>query len=67
MLKYTLKHHGNEKYFIYDPLGYISEKEKEVIYYRLETINYKLNITSVFFVLDIIYKEGLNTTSYDNY
>ena len=66
LLKYTLKHHGKEKYFICDPLGYISEEEKEVIYYRLETIYNKLNITSVFFVLDKISMEGLNITSYDN-
>ena len=66
LLKYTLKHHGKENYFICDPLNYITEEEKEVIYYRLETIYNKLNITSVFFVLDKISMEGLNITSIDN-
>ena len=66
LIKYTLKHHGKEKYFICDPLGYISSEEKEVIYYRLETIYNKLNITSVFFILDKISMEGLNITSLDN-
>ena len=66
LLKYTLKHHGKDKYFICDPLNYITEEEKEVIYYRLETIYNKLNITSVFFVLDKISMEGLNLTSIDN-
>ena len=66
LLKYTLKNHGDDKYFICDPLGYISEEEKEVIYYRLEAIYNKLNITSIFFVLDKISMEGLNITSLDN-
>ena len=66
LIKYTLKNHGKEKYFICDPLGYISDEEKEVIYYRLETIYNKLNITSVFFILDKISMEGLNITSLDN-
>ena len=66
LIKYTLKNHGQDKYFICDPLGYISEEEKEVIYYRLEAIYTKLNITSVFFVLDKISMEGLNITSFDN-
>ena len=66
LIKYTLKKHGNDKYFICDPLGYISEEEKEVIYYRLEAIYNKLNITSVFFVLDKISMDGLNITSLDN-
>ena len=62
LLDYTLKHHGKDKYFICDPLGYISEDEKEVIYYRIEAIYNKLNITTVFFVLDKISLEGLNIT-----
>ena len=66
LVKYTLKNHGKEKYFICDPLGYISDEEKEVIYYRLETIYNKLNITTVFFILDKISMEGLNVTSLDN-
>ena len=66
LIKYTLKNHGSDKYFICDPLGYISEEEKEVIYYRLEAIYNKLNITTVFFVLDKISMEGLNITSFDN-
>ena len=66
LIKYTLKNHGKEKYFICDPLGYITEEEKEVIYYRLETIYNKLNITSVFFILDKISMDGLNITSIDN-
>ena len=66
LIKYTLKNHGKDKYFICDPLGYISEEEKEVIYYRLEAIYNKLNITSIFFVLDKISMEGLNITSLDN-
>ena len=66
LLKYTLKNHGDDKYFICDPLEYISEEEKEVIYYRLEAIYNKLNITSIFFVLDKISMEGLNITSLDN-
>ena len=60
LIKYTLKHHGKDKYFICDPLHYISEDEKEVIYYRLETMYNKLNITTVFFILDEISLEGLN-------
>ena len=66
LIKYTLKNHGKEKYFICDPLGYITDEEKEVIYYRLETIYNKLNITSVFFILDKISMDGLNITSIDN-
>ena len=66
LIKYTLKNHGNDKYFVCDPLNYISEEEKEVIYYRLEAIYNKLNITTVFFVLDKISMEGLNITSFDN-
>ena len=66
LIIYTLKNHGKEKYFICDPLGYITDEEKEVIYYRLETIYNKLNITSVFFVLDKISMDGLNITSIDN-
>ena len=66
LIKYTLKNHGKEKYFICDPLGYITEEEKEVIYYRLEAIYNKLNITTVFFILDKISLEGLNITSLDN-
>ena len=66
LVKYTLKHHGKEQYFICDPLGYITEEEKEVIYYRLEAIYNKLNITSVFFILDKISMDGLNITSLDN-
>ena len=62
LLDYALKHHGKDKYFICDPLGYISEDEKEVIYYRIEAIYNKLNITTVFFVLDKISLEGLNIT-----
>ena len=62
LLDYTLKHHGKDNYFICDPLEYISEDEKEVIYYRLEAIYNKLNITTVFFVLDKISLEGLNIT-----
>jgi len=63
LIKYTLKHHGKDNYFICDPLNYISEEEKEVIYYRLETIYTKLNITTVFFILDKISLEGLNITN----
>ena len=62
LVKYTLKHHGKDNYFICDPLHYISEEEKEVIYYRLETIYTKLNITTVFFILDKISLDGLNIT-----
>lgn len=60
LVKYTLKHHGKDNYFICDPLNYISSDEKEVIYYRLEDMYKKLNITTVFFVLDKIDLEGLN-------
>ena len=63
LIKYTLKHHGKDNYFICDPLNYISEEEKEVIYYRLETIYTKLNITTVFFILDKISLDGLNITN----
>ena len=66
LIKYTLKNHGKEKYFICDPLGYITDEEKEVIYYRLETIYNKLNITSIFFILDKISMDGLNITRIDN-
>ena len=66
LIKYTLKNHGKEKYFICDPLGYITDEEKEVIYYRLETIYNKLNITSVFYILDKISMDGLIITSIDN-
>ena len=62
MIKYTLKNHGKDNYFICDPLNYISSEEKEVIYYRLEDMYNKLNITTVFFVLDKIDLEGLNIT-----
>ena len=62
LIKYTLEHHDKDKYFICDPLNYISEDEKEVIYYRLEGIYNKLNITTVFFVLDKISLQGLNIT-----
>ena len=65
LVKYTLKNHGKDNYFICDPLNYISEEEKEVIYYRLEAIYNKLNITTVFFVLDKISLEGLNITKND--
>ena len=66
LIKYTLKHHGKDKYFICDPLNYISEEEKEVIYYRLETMYNKLNITTVFFILDKISLEGLNISLLSN-
>ena len=66
LIKYTLKKHGKDNYFICDPLNYISEDEKEVIYYRLEAIYNKLNMTTVFFVLDKISLEGLNITKIDN-
>jgi len=62
LIKYTLKNHGKDNYFICDPLNYISSEEKEVIYYRLEDMYKKLNITTVFFVLDKIDLEGLNIT-----
>jgi len=62
LIKYTLKNHGKDNYFICDPLNYISSEEKEVIYYRLEDMYNKLNITTVFFVLDKIDLEGLNIT-----
>ena len=60
LLKYTLKNHGKDNYFICDPLNYISSDEKEVIYYRLSDIYTKLNITTVFFILDKISLDGLN-------
>jgi hypothetical protein len=63
LIKYTLKNHGKDNYFICDPLNYISSEEKEVIYYRLEDMYNKLNITTVFFVLDKIDLEGLNITN----
>lgn len=66
LLKYTLKNHGKDNYFICDPLNYISSEEKEVIYYRLDDIYKKLNITVVFFVLDKISLEGLNITEYND-
>ena len=66
LIKYTLKNHGKDNYFICDPLQYISEEEKEVIYYRLETIYNKLNMTTVFFILDKISLEGLNITKLDS-
>ena len=62
LIKYTLKNHGKDNYFICDPLNYISSEEKEVIYYRLEDMYNKLNITTVFFVLDKIDLEGVNIT-----
>ena len=64
LLKYTLKNHGKDKYFISDPLNYISEEEKEVIYYRLDTIYTKMNMTTVFFIVDKISLEGLNITNF---
>ena len=63
LLKYTLKNHGKDNYFICDPLNYISSEEKEVIYYRLDTIYTKMNMTVVFFVLDKISLDGLNITN----
>lgn len=66
LIKYTLKNHGKDNYFICDPLNYISEDEKEVIYYRLEAIYNKLNMTTVFFILDKISLEGLNITKIED-
>jgi hypothetical protein len=63
LLKYTLKKHYKDNYFICDPLEYISEEEKEVIHYRLDTIYTKMNITVVFFILDKISLDGLNITN----
>ena len=64
LIDYTLKNHGKDNYFICDPLNYITSDEKEVIYYRLESIYQKLNITTFFFVVDKISLEGLNINEY---
>ena len=48
LVEYTIKEHGKENYFVSDPYVYILEEEKEVIYYRLESLYKKMNLTSIF-------------------
>ena len=65
LVKYTIEEHGKENYFISDPYVYILEEEKEVIYYRLESLYTKMNLTSIFFVVNKISTNGLNLTFED--